>query len=1443
MKKSLVSALGLLFAFGLVIGTSTVIAGNHRLGLGQVASNTQAHEIQLQSADEWIVTTVDGERKTGSSSSLALDSQSHAHISYVDYGNGHLRYAFQDANGWYTQTVDTTNVASEGTSLALNAAGFPHVSYQSGYDLKYAYQNDVGWYFQTVDTVGEPANQNRIRSSLGLDETGRPHISYYDPVNDDLKYAVYNGAGWDIEIVEADGNAGFYNSLALDSQNRPHVSFYSLTDTQRIKYSIRTESGWQIQTVDSVGAGPHNAIALDGDGRPHIAYYTYLRDTNLYYAYLSDNGWEVEVADGVGNVGSFPSIVVDEAGRPHVSYYSVGDNAVRYAFRDTNGEWHTDSVASGSASDQTALALDEQSVPHISFLNYLSEDLMYAYYSLGDGTAPAAINDLTATPGNNSGQVNLVWTAPGDDGDEGVAANYIIRYATSAIETELGWELATEVDGGPVPQAAGTQQSMTVSGLTPGETHYFAIRTEDEVGNLSGLSNSPSAAAPGTSVESVEFTQAIQEWQPLDEFKSDIADDKTPPVPLIANKPLVLRVYMEEVNTATQVTVRLSRVATAERTVTLQPNCTTEESRLQENGCQSIDFYFTPPAGNWTATINIFDEDGNEVEAHDFALTSVETQVLTLRAVSVCDSRRFGLFGTWRCAEPSVLNDLEDFLERTAPTHDVEVIMSGHTIRRNTLFYLNYGNWWVDIARDIHNLGTEPYYYGMVRTEAPTSIGGIAHNIPSHGGASRTSVIRLGTETNDEVVAHETGHMLGRWHTNQLVPFASGGTPPGCYSLAKDSSTDWPYNNNRIQSGPADSPTLEVGFDVANRRALNPQNTYDWMSYCVPRWISPHTYRNALNTLRATHDIVQVPELTSTGNFWRISGVIEGETVTFDPVFTLETTAPTTAGSGSHRIEVQDGSGATLFTRYFTPGIVHTESEDPADDIEATVFSEPILVQEGASYVTLVNATGVEMGSIHLAGEAPTVTMVNPTGGEMLSDIETLEWQVTDPDSTKHQFWVEYSPDNGTSWRTLAGSLTETTLEVDFTELAGSNGAALVRVHASDGQNSTTAASANFTVPKKPVVATIASPENGAVFQPGDLVLLKGNVHDPEDGAAIEVTWQSDPDGLLGSGNQLPIYDLSVGSHTVSLTAQDSDGNIVTDTVNLYIDGTPPDLSLDIRVDGSPASCVDVTIDAVDPADGSGLQRVEYSFDGGDAWIPAELDTLPLSFRVPGEGLYHLVVHALDRANNLSVDDRRFSIESTCPNELPSADAGDGYTGNEGMPVIVDGSSSFDPDGSIILFQWDLDADGEYETTGISSEVTFQDNGTYLVTLKVTDNGSGVTTTTVPISITNVAPTVDAGSNIETVVGESVALAEANYSDQGLLDTHTASIDWGDGLIEAVPATNGVVIPSLHTYDRQGIYTAKVCVTDDDGGESCDSLTITVEPDRRNLFLPIILHP
>lgn len=114
------------------------------------------------------------------------------------------------------------------------------------------------------------------------------------------------------------------------------------------------------------------------------------------------------------------------------------------------------------------------------------------YYALPDITAPAAVTDLSLS--NPSGSsMTVSWTAPGDDGNAGTAASYDLRYSTSnTINTD--WASATAATGEPTPSAAGSAESMTVSGLSASTPYYFALKSSDEVPNESALSNIPSLA-------------------------------------------------------------------------------------------------------------------------------------------------------------------------------------------------------------------------------------------------------------------------------------------------------------------------------------------------------------------------------------------------------------------------------------------------------------------------------------------------------------------------------------------------------------------------------------------------------------------------------------------------------------------------------------------------------------------------------------------------------------------------------------------------------------------------------------------------------------------------------------------------------------------------------------------------------------------------------------
>jgi hypothetical protein len=271
-----------------------------------MGGGTIQERFALQFVDGCYNQTGSGEDK-GGFASLALEPNTNSvNLSYYDYNNGDLRYAYKEdsSNVWYTMSIDGsgTIIVGSHTSLAVDNSGNRHISYydtdNSG--LKYAYgpagTADISWQLYNVDPSG---NVGRF-TSLALDNSGNRHISYYDTTSGDLKYA-YGQVGtgdisWQLYNVDPSGNVGRFTSLALDNSGNRHISYYDDTNAD-LKYAYgpagTDDISWQLYKVDIPGnVGGYSSLALDNSGNRHISYSARGTTTDdLKYAYGQVGCW------------------------------------------------------------------------------------------------------------------------------------------------------------------------------------------------------------------------------------------------------------------------------------------------------------------------------------------------------------------------------------------------------------------------------------------------------------------------------------------------------------------------------------------------------------------------------------------------------------------------------------------------------------------------------------------------------------------------------------------------------------------------------------------------------------------------------------------------------------------------------------------------------------------------------------------------------------------------------------------------------------------------------------------------------------------------------------------------------------------------------------------------------------------------------------------------
>ena len=222
---------------------------------------------------------------------------------------------------------------------------------------------------------------------------------------------------------------------------------------------------------------------------------------------------------------------------------------------------------------------------------------------------------------------------------------------------------------------------------------------------------------------------------------------------------------------------------------------------------------------------------------------------------------------------------------------------------------------------------------------------------------------------------------------------------------------------------------------------------------------------------------------------------------------------------------------------------------------------------------------------------------------------------------------------------------------------------------------------------------------------------------------------------------------------------------------------------------------------------------VSWSWDFGDGNTSTKQNA---THKYADNGIYSITLKVTD---NYGATDE-ISQQLSVLNVGPTADFDYSPSNPTDLQNVIFTDKSSDLDGDIVNWSWDF---GDGNTSKLQSpSYQYGDNGTYTISLTITDDDGSTDVKSQQISVSNVAPTVSfsfSSANITVMVNDEVKFND-NSKD---LDGNIISWKWdlGDGVTST--ERNPV-----HNYTNGGTYTVSLTVTDNDGASSTETKYLTV---------------
>ncbi|HET7654029.1 MAG TPA: PKD domain-containing protein [Acidimicrobiales bacterium] len=498
-------------------------------------------------------------------------------------------------------------------------------------------------------------------------------------------------------------------------------------------------------------------------------------------------------------------------------------------------------------------------------------------------------------------------------------------------------------------------------------------------------------------------------------------------------------------------------------------------------------------------------------------------------------------------------------------------------------------------------------------------------------------------------------------------------------------------------------------------------------------------------------------------------------------------------------------------------------------------FSFDHVYADDGSFVVAVtvrddDGAGSNTDDAVVANVAPSLSQIAALASFEGSLVQTTA-TFTDPGADTWQATVDYG--DGTPVQPLG--LVGTSFGLGHTY--ADNGTYTVTVSVTDDDGGTGSTTATVVVAN--VAPTVSAGPDGAAEE-GSPFASGGSFTDP--GADVWTASVDYGDGggshslaLTGTTFTLAHVYVDNGVYTVTVTVDDGD-DTGTSTATVSVTNVAP------AVDAGAGDTIDEgdTFAGAGSVDDPGAlvtfsATVDYEGLGASTLTVASDRTFALSHRYLDNGTFRPTVVVTDKDGGVGED----STTVTVRNVAPTVTVGDGGVVDEGSLFTASGSFA-DPGSdtwSATAAYGDATGTQVLALTGTTFTLShvYANDGVYTATATVTDDDGGVGADSTSVTVRNVAPTVDVGSDATADEGGPFSQS-GSFTDPGA-DTWSASVDYGDSSGAQPLAVNGKSFSLAHTYAQDGSYTVTVTVRDG-VDEDTDTLVVTV----RNVAPAVSVH-